>query len=69
MSAASFASALAAHGVQCGVEAHDALALLIPGEAPCDVGDPALRALALTLCREHGFTHVAVELPRPAAGA
>lgn len=69
MSAHSLAAALAAHGFACEVEAHDALAVLIPGDGAGDVSDPALRELALRLGREHGFTHVAVELARPAAGA
>ena len=68
MSADTLAAALAEQGFECEVEAHDALAVLIPGDAACDVSDPALRELALRLGREHGFTHVAVELPRPAAG-
>lgn len=69
MSAESLATALAAHGFACEVEAQGSLAVLIPGNAAGDVSDPALRELALRLGREHGFTHVAVELVRPAAGA
>ena len=68
MSADSFVAALAAQGFECDVEAHDTLAVLIPGDAACDVGDPALRELVLRLGREHGFTHVAVELSRRPAG-
>lgn len=65
MSATTLAAALAAHGLHCEVEALEGLAVLVP-VGDCDVQDPERRALALRLGREHGFTHVALELARPA---
>jgi hypothetical protein len=55
--------ALRTLGVACEVEARAALALIVA--SPTDAARLAsdqLRAQALVLAREHGFTHVAVEL-------
>ncbi|HUF25368.1 MAG TPA: hypothetical protein VMM18_00200 [Gemmatimonadaceae bacterium] len=72
MKANAFEAALRAEGIDCTVEERDALAVVVPGgdgmpRAGGAVLDAAQRALVLRLGREHGFTHVAVELPPPAA--
>ncbi len=67
--AASLASAIAALGVQCSLEARGGLALLMP--APASVAklqDPETRRAVVALAREHGFTHVAIELPKDLRG-
>ena len=68
MSAAALAEALAAHGIACAVEARETLAVLVPSSDAAELAAPERRELAVRLAREHGFTHVAVELaPAPAA--
>ena len=65
--AAGLASALRALGFPCDVEPRDGLALLTmsPGDAARLAASPD-RAAALALAKEHGFTHVAVEVgPAP----
>ena len=61
--AAGLAGALAALGFPCDVEPRAALALLTmsPGDAARLAASPD-RAAALALAKEHGFTHVAVEV-------
>ena len=59
--------ALQSLGVECAVEAHDRLAVVVSRRAE-DFLDPARREAALRLATEHGFTHVALELV-DAAGA
>lgn len=55
--------ALAERGLPFKVETRAGLAVLIAGEATvARMGDAELRRAALALAREHGFTHVAIEL-------
>lgn len=67
MSADALRDALRAAGVDSTVEARDRLAIVTA--APGAFADPRLRERAVALAREHGFTHVAVELPAEDAGA
>lgn len=62
MSAAALEAALHAAGMPCGVEARETLAVLTIAAAASRFADDALRRRALALAREHGFTHVALEL-------
>jgi hypothetical protein len=62
--ATALAEALAALGVQCALEVRSGLALLLPtpdGVARLD--EDETRRAVLALGRQHGFTHVAIELP------
>ena len=59
--AAALEDALRALGVDCFVEAHGRLAVVVPRGA-VDFTDPARRQAALRLVTEHGFTHLALEL-------
>lgn len=60
--------ALAERGLVCRVESRAGLAVLIADEATvAALGDAELRRAALALAREHGFTHVAIELRSGAA--
>lgn len=55
--------ALAERGLVCRVESRAGLCVLIADEATVTrLGDAELRRSALALAREHGFTHVAIEL-------
>ena len=55
--------ALAERGLVCRVESRAGLAVLIADEATVTaLGNAELRRAALALAREHGFTHVAIEL-------
>ncbi len=69
-SRAALRAALREAGLDCDVESRDALAILV-GTATfaASLASPERRALALRLAREHGFTHVAVELSSGATGA
>lgn len=54
---------LAERGLPCKVEPRAGLAVLVAGHATMTaLADPEVRRGALALAREHGFTHVAVEL-------
>ena len=66
MSAAALEDALRAHGIDCSVEAREALAILIPKANGSELARDDRREIALRLGSEHGFTHVAVELAPPA---
>jgi hypothetical protein len=62
--AAALAAAIAALGVRCSLEARGGLALLLPVPASvATLQDPETRRAVLALAREHGFTHVGIELP------
>ena len=62
--ASALAAAIAELGVQCALEARGGLALLLPAAASLDkLQDPDTRRAVLALARQHGFTHVAIELP------
>ena len=68
--AASLAAAVAALGVQCSLEARGGLALLMPVHASvAKLQEPETRRAVLALAREHGFTHVGIELPNDPTGA
>jgi len=59
---------LAARGVPAKLEARAGLAVLVVDRGTMTaLSDPELRRATLTLAREHGFTHVAVELRDDAA--
>ena len=58
-----FVRALAERGLPCRVEPRAGLAVLIADrETMAALSDLEVRRATLTLAREHGFTHVAVEL-------
>jgi len=63
------AVALRALGVECDVEAREKLAVIIPSAGGATFADEATRLRVVRLAREHGFTHVAVELIGESAGA
>ena len=64
------AAALSGMGVPCKVEPRAALAVLMVESGVAQrLADGELRRAALALAREQGFTHLAVELAPPAAGA
>ena len=68
--AATLAAAIASLGVQCSLEARGGLVLLMP--VPTSVAmlqEPETRSAVLALAREHGFTHVGIELPSDRRGA
>ena len=55
--------ALAERGLVCRVESRAGLAVLVADAATvAALGDVELRRAALALAREHGFSHVAIEL-------
>ena len=62
MSATSLEAALRSHGVPCRVEPLDRLALLIPDGPVAVLEAAARRRETIALVRDHGFTHVAIEL-------
>jgi hypothetical protein len=59
---AALGHALLARGIRASVEARGSLAVLLPLSDPDAFADAAVRDQVLALAREHGFTHVAVEL-------
>jgi len=61
-SAAGLATALGSLGLDCDVEAHERLAVLVPRERAPDLASPERRRAVQRLAEEYGFTHVAVEL-------
>jgi len=69
MSAATLEVALRAQGIACHVEARDRLAIVVPESAAPngmpDLASREARERVLALAREHGFTHLALELPAP----
>jgi hypothetical protein len=67
-SAPGLAAALRSLGLDCDVEAHDRLAVLVPDKTAPDLSSPELRRAVQRLAEEHGFTHVAVELTGAGAG-
>ena len=67
--AASLAAAVAALGIQCSLEARGGLALLMPvPDSVARLQEPETRRAVLALAREHGFTHVGIELPNDRQG-
>lgn len=62
MSPVELERALAAAGIACTVEACGSLAvILVPTATP--FVDSGLRERAVALARQHGFSHLAVEIP------
>jgi hypothetical protein len=62
--ASALAAAIAELGVQCVLEARGGLALMLPTQPGVEkLQDPDTRRAVLALARQHGFTHVAIELP------
>jgi hypothetical protein len=62
--ASALAAAIAELGVQCSLEVRGGLALLLPvQESVATLQLPDTRRAVLALARDHGFTHVAIELP------
>jgi hypothetical protein len=62
--ASALAAAIAELGLQCTLEARGGLALLMPVPESVELLQrPETRRSVLALAREHGFTHVAIELP------
>lgn len=57
------AEALRPLGLDCDVERRETLAVLVPRGCLPSLADRSLRERIVALAREHGFTHVAVELP------
>lgn len=65
------AAAIAELGIRCSLEARDNLVLLLPASSKLKALQSAdTRRAVLALARQHGFTHVAIELPndRPVVG-
>ena len=59
---AALGHALLEHGIRASVEARGSLAVLLPLSEPEIFTRTDIRDLVLVLAREHGFTHVSVEL-------
>ena len=68
MSAESLEAALRARGIACRVEARERLALLVPDGPLGPIEDAALRRDVVASLRDHGFTHLALELVDDPAG-
>ena len=62
MSAEGLQRALRAIGIDCTVEARDKLAIIVPGAAT-DFTENSLRRAAIAMLAEHGFSHLALEIP------
>ena len=68
--AIALAAAIADLGVQCSLEVRGGLALLLPVSSSIQtLQSPDTRRAVLALARQHGFTHVAIELPSDRRGA
>jgi hypothetical protein len=68
--ASALAAAIARLGVQCSLEVRGGLALLLPATSSVEaLQAPDTRRAVLALAHEHGFTHVAIELPSDRRGA
>lgn len=65
MSAEMLRHALASLGLRGTVEARGALAVLSLEGDPSPLSDPDLRARAISLASEHGFTNLALEVSDP----
>ena len=62
--ARALAEAIAALGLECDVEARGGLALLLPSAGSvAKLAEEETRRAALALAKQHGFTHVGIELP------
>jgi hypothetical protein len=68
--ASALAAAIAELGVRCSLEARGGLALLVPvSSSMATLQSPETRRAVVALARQHGFTHVAIELPSDRRGA
>ena len=68
--AAALSTEIARIGVACSVETRDGLAVLLPVTSNPEAFQSAeTRRAVIALARQHGFTHVAVELPNDHGGA
>lgn len=67
MSAEALRQALAALGIHGSVEARGALAILTLYDNGASLRDRELRAKAIALASEHGFTNLALEVSDPSA--
>ena len=68
--ATALAAAIAELGVRCSLEARGGLALLLPESSSLGTLQSAdTRRAVLALAKQHGFTHVAIELPSDRRGA
>ena len=66
--APALAAALGAMGLPCRVESRARLAVIMAGPAhAARLTDPALRREVFALAKQHGFTHLAIELSAHAA--
>ena len=63
MNAERLEAALRTAGIHCRVEARERLAILVPTAESSAAAASAWRRIAVRLAREHGFTHVALEVP------
>jgi hypothetical protein len=62
--AVALAAAIAKLGIECALEVRGGLALLLPTvEGVTALQADENRRAVLSLAKEHGFTHVAIELP------
>ena len=62
--AVALAAAIAELGIECALEVRGGLALLLPTQdSVIALQDDETRRAVLALAKEHGFTHVAIELP------
>jgi hypothetical protein len=68
--ATAFAAAIAELGLECDIEARGGLVLLLPAAGSvAKLAEEETRRAALALARQHGFTHVGIELPNDRRGA
>lgn len=61
-SVAGLEAALREAGIPCVVDAHDRLAVIVPGPGGLDLRDATFRRRAVELLPAYGFTHLALEL-------
>jgi hypothetical protein len=68
--ATALAAAIAELGLECDIEARGGLVLFLPAAGSvAKLAEEETRRAALALARQHGFTHVAIELPNDRRGA
>jgi hypothetical protein len=68
VSEATLEAGLRALGIACAVEAHERLAVILPGGDTTTLQDPRIRRAAIAILPAHGFTHLALELTGPDVG-
>jgi hypothetical protein len=62
--AEALATAIAELGLNCDIEARGGLVVFLPAaDSVAKLAEEEMRRAALSLARQHGFTHVAIELP------